>query len=97
MGSSDCALALWCRNTFGHLDGRSVTCLLRPIGALGSSNCTAILGRRAFLFFSTYLFVLPLALGRQSLCVGLRLRGCSLTAAAPVLREASAAVLARSI
>jgi len=51
MGSSDCAPALWCRNTFGHLEGRSVTRLLRPIGALGSSNCTAVLGRRAFLFF----------------------------------------------
>ena len=28
-----------------------MTRLLRPIGALGSSNCTAILGRRTFLLF----------------------------------------------
>jgi len=50
MGSSDCAPALWCRNTFGHFVGHSVTSLLRPIGAVGSSNCTAILGRRTFMF-----------------------------------------------
>lgn len=61
--------------------------LLRPLGTLGSSNCTDLIGRRNFFF------LLWLALGHHFLCHGLPVGTCTLTTAALLLQEASAADL----